>query len=118
MSVHIVAKQGRTCIFQVTLKDADGDNITIASGDKIRIKIGKLGETPQLDLVSGTNTVNGSSVTAANPTTVRLDQDDLDFTPGIYDIESGLVDASDSGSLLHADEGVFVLRDAQAGGVT
>jgi len=118
--MRIVHQIGRTCDRAFTITDAAGDNVVIASGDVVRIKIGRNGETPIIDLDSNSPTVNGSSCTAANPSTVRLHQDDLnrtDFKPGIYTIEVLVIDDSDSDIAKHAGNHVLVLEDTQQGSV-
>jgi len=119
MTVNITHYQGRTCEYDLTIADANGDAITLYAGDKVRLKIwrqqdGKL----LLDLASGSPTTNGSSLTAANPTRFKGVQNDINWTPGIYDLELLLVDASDSSRVRHADSGLFILHDTPAGGLT
>ena len=83
--------------------------------DIMRIKIGRLGEIPILDLDSVAPT-NSTTVQAANPSTVHLHQDEADlFDPGIYSIEAAIVDTSDGNSIRHADQGVFQLLPTQLG---
>lgn len=116
MSINITHYRNRTCEYDLTITDANGNTVVLYSGDKIRLKIwrqqdGKL----MLDLVSGTPTDNGSSVTAANPTRFKAAQDDVDWTPGIYDLEVLITDASDSDRVRHADSGLFTLNKTPGG---
>ena len=98
---------------QTVLATIDG------AADKVRVKVGRPGETPLLDIVSGTPLGGGSSVTATNPATVRFHQTDLAaLTPAIYEIAASIVDASDSGVIKHAYSGTFNLLDTQTGGVS
>lgn len=108
----------RTSAHQITITDGGGNNVVIRAGDAIRVKIGKTGRTPILDLTSDSNTPNGSSVSLANPSTLRLDQDDMTFEAGVYSIEVAVVDSNDSNVIKHAETGSFVLIDTPLGGVT
>jgi hypothetical protein len=110
MSISISHYQGRT--------DVSGAAVTLAAGDKVRAKLWREdATTPLLDLVSGTPTANGSSVTAANPTRLTVNQSDASWAPGIYSIEVAIVDAGDT-LIRHADSGVFVLHKSPGGEVT
>jgi len=99
------------------MADVNGDAVTIASGDAVRVKIGRNGETPILDLSSAAASANGSTLTAANPATLYLVQGDATATPGAYDLEAAVVDASES-KIKHAETGVFVLHETPLGGVS
>lgn len=118
MSLFMLMYRKRTCSRTVTITDANGDNVSINTGDQVRIKVGRAGQTPILDWTSKSNTSNGSSVSRANPSTVRFDQKDVDFSPGVYDIEASIVDNDDGSDIKHADEGVFVLKEPPTGDVT
>lgn len=114
----IVAYKNRALVKTLTLKDKDGDAITLGSGDVIRVKIGHAGSTPLLDLNSTTATSGGSSLTFANPTTMFLHQTDMNsLSPGRYDIEVSLVDHSQSDAIKMAEKGVFHLENTQTGSV-
>ncbi len=117
MAADVVAYKRRRCVFSVTLNDINGDPVVIDAGDIIRVKIGKEGSTPKLDLADDTPTANGSTVTHANPFTVTLDADDLGdtFEAGNWTIEYSLDDAQNEGELLVADVGNFILHDSQLG---
>lgn len=115
--MFLTAYRKRTCTVTVTVTQSDGSAVTFASGDVMRVKIGRAGHAPILDLDSANATSNGSSVSAANPTTLRLDQDDLDITPGVYDIEVAIVDDSDSDAIKHGELGVFNLLDVPLGDI-
>lgn len=117
MALFLTAHKRRTFSFQVTVLDSAGVASVFASGDVMRVKIGRNLAVPVLDLDSAAASANGSTVSAANPTTIRLDQDDIDITPGILDIEVGIVDDSDSDALKHAEKGVFNLVGTQAGDI-
>ena len=115
MSILINHYEKRTCAYDITIADANGDAITISAGDKIRLKIWSEDEaTPKLDIVSGTPAAGGSNVTAANPTRFTLYQADAVWTPRVYSIEVSVVDAGDT-FIRHADSGVFSLHKAPGG---
>ena len=116
MSILVTAYRKRTCSFTVTVSDAVGGAV-VFSDDVMRIKIGRSGETPLLDLDNVVASANGSTVSAANPTTVRLDQDDLDITPGILDFEVGLVDDQDSNAFKHSEKGVIAVHNTMTGDI-
>jgi len=116
MGLSFTHYRNRTARFLITVTDADGDNVVLASGDVVRVKIGRGNATPLLDLDSAAATANGSSLTAANPSTLLLVAEDSDLTPGIYDIEVAIVDASDgSGRIKHAESGTFIIHDTPGG---
>jgi hypothetical protein len=115
MSILINHYEKRTCAYDITINDGNGNAITLAVGDKIRLKIWSEDETtPKLDLVSGTPAAGGSNVSAANPTRFTLNQADAIWTPRIYSIEVSIVDAGDT-YIRHADSGVFCLHKAPGG---
>lgn len=116
MALDVIAHRGRRNVFQATLYDADGDAIVVDSGDIVRLKIGRPGETPVLDLADTAASANGSSISHGNPTEVVLAPADASlFNPGIWDMDWILDDAQSSGQLLTADVGRLILHDAQTG---
>ena len=116
MTISITHYKTRTCAYDITVADAAGAAVILSTSDKVRLKIWREDDTPLLDLVSGTPSDNGSSVTAANPTRFTLHQDDAAWTPGIYSIEVAIVDGGD-GLIRHADSGVFVLHKSPGGSI-
>lgn len=117
MSLFQNLRQRRSCEFDVTIYQADDTAVTLDSGDKVRVKIGRNLATPTLDIVSGTPTANGSSCTAANPTRIVLHEDDLDIAPGVYDWEIAVYDASQD-QIKHAEQGILSVLPTQRGGTT
>jgi len=117
MTISITHYQTRTCAYDITITDAGGDAVVLSGGDKVRLKIWREDDAPLLDLVSGTPSANGSSVTAANPTRFTLNQADADWTVGIYSIEVAIIDASDT-FIRHADSGVLVLHKTPGGEIS
>jgi hypothetical protein len=121
MAIFIVAYQQRTSRESITFKDASGGTATLAANDKVRIKIGRSGQTPLLDVVSGSNLSGGSYVTKANPAILELVGGDLApsiIQPGSYDIEACVVDSADSSRIKLAEQGVFTLIGTQGGGTS
>ena len=118
MSLFVTAYKKRTQTFTVTITDEDGDNVVLDAGDQVRIKIGRSGKTPIVDLVSPSANGNGTTVSRANPSTVRFGQADADlFKPGVYDIEAAIVDDDDNDAIKHADNGIFVMHRVPLGSV-
>ena len=112
----VVADRRRKSTHVITIGEADGDDVSVAANDVVRIKIGRAGDlTPLLDVESGTATDNGSICTAANPTELTLFGEDLIFPTGIYDIEVSIVDTSDANKMKKAERGIFVLRESVGG---
>lgn len=112
----VTARRGRHLRFSVTIRGSDNTAITFASGDVMRVKIGRVPNTPTLDLDSVAPSANGSSILGSNPTTVNIVADDVSLlTPGTYDMEVGFVDESDSERFKFAEQGLFVVHDTMAG---
>lgn len=121
MSIFIMAYQNRATTEEIDLLKANGDPITLAANDKVRVKIGRGQQLPLLDIVSGTNLGGGTSVTKANPAVLSLYPADLaaaNIPPGVYDIEAIVIDSADSDRAKIADEGVFVLSGTMLGAIT
>lgn len=118
MSVEIHHYRQRSCSYDITITDANGDAVVIATDDKVRVKIwNEHGATPLLDLVSTTPSSGGSRVTRANPARLTITQLDALWPPGVYTIEISVVDFSDQ-RIKHVDSGVFVLYQTPGGGIT
>ena len=118
--MRVIHQINRVCEKTYTITDADSNNVTIGAGDVVRVKIGRAGSTPILDLDSAAASANGSTVAAANPCNVYIAATDLNrtlFTPGVYDLEVGVVDDSDNDKFKFAGHHVFVLTDTQLGDV-
>ncbi len=122
MSLFITAYVNRTTKELITFngKDASGalTKPDLATGSKVRIKIGRAAGNPVKDIVSGMVLGSGTKVTAENPATLTIvGQDFADVTPGVYDIEAIVVDHADGDKAKLADEGIFVLQGTQGGSV-
>lgn len=117
--------KSRTCDYTITLTESDGSTaVNVAAGDVVRVKIGRVGSTPSLDIDSVGATASGSLVTVSvgsNICTLRIAQGDVaNMTPGAYDCEVALVDDSETGpadAIKSAESGVFFLHGTQGGDV-
>ena len=101
MAFEIKAHANRTQDFTIALFENDGSTtLTLAATDVVRVKIGRAGDTPLLDVDSIAATANGSVVTVdtLNPAsvTLRLAQADTLTLKGTYDIEVNVVDDSET----------------------
>mgnify|MGYP001600201667 CR=1 FL=1 len=94
--------------------EADGDDVVVANNDIVRIKIGRLGKSPILEIASDDPTDEGSTCTAANPTELTLMGADLPFQAGIYDIDATIFDTSEA-KAKKVENGVFILRESMLG---
>ena len=115
--LQIVADRLRKTEFSIGIGEADCDSVTLASNDNVRVKIGRVGDTPLLEIESDAATANGSSCTATNPTILVLAQDDMTFPAAIYDIEVAIVDVSED-AIKKAERGILIVRDSMGGPVT
>jgi hypothetical protein len=106
-----------TSQYRLTVNDIDGNLIPIDTTNITKLKVGRDNNTPILELASNASTPNGSSITNINPLTVVLDQDDLTFQAGIYDVELIVLDDATGKIATHIDHGIFVLGKTQLGGV-
>jgi hypothetical protein len=114
--------KNRTSVFSVPITEANGTTaVTLQENDVVRIKIGKVGDTPVLDLESSDNTENGSSLTftpLGNTVTVTLRQEDTNLlSVGAHDCEVGVVDASELDAFKHAESGVIFCHGTQGGNI-
>ena len=116
--LQIVADRLRQTEFEIGIGEADCDDVTLAANDNVRVKIGRTGDTPILDIQSAAPTAGGSSCTVANPTVLTLSAADMIFPAGIYDIEVAIVDVSQGSAIKKAERGILVVRDSMGGAVT
>lgn len=117
-SILITLFRNRVTRETLTLTDADGAAIEFEENDVMRLKIGRAGKTPLLDLDSKAASAGGSSMTEANPSTVVFSATDTgSLKPGTYAAEVSIVDNSDSGRIKHADTGICVVLETQGGDV-
>lgn len=117
MSTFILVEKSRGVRHEITMLDKDGDEIEVGALDTVRVKIGRRGSTPILDLDSAAASANGSTVSRANPTVVVLTPADTALlSPGVYDVETALYAAAD-GAIKHADHGVLSCAGVMAGDV-
>jgi hypothetical protein len=117
VGINITAYNGGRTTHEIEFTDADGEAVAIGSNN-VRIKIGRAGATPILDIRDGTDLGGGGNVTRANPAVLTLYRDDISASiikPGVYDIEAYIVDATDDNKIVHAESGVFKLIDGMRG---
>lgn len=117
----ILAHKGRKLVRDLTIKDADGESISPGANDVLRVKIGRRGAAPILDLDSAAPSANGSTITknvSGAKNRLEIDQDDMNLLePGIYTLEFGLVDNADAQALKHVDHQVFAVQGTMTGDV-
>lgn len=109
----LTAYRSHTSFYEITLLDANGDELSIDDTNVTRIKIGRDSHLPELDITSEAPTANGSTLTNDNPSVLRLDQDDLDFPAGVYDIEYLILDDVSGQLTTHVAHGIFILHETQ-----
>lgn len=107
----ILAQQNRGKTIDITIQDAAGGTIIPGVNDRVRVTIGRIGRTPELEVESGTPTVNGSSITTGAANRVRLDASDLDFDPGEYSFIVDYFDNADAQEYKTVERQVFQLED-------
>jgi hypothetical protein len=107
----ILAYKNRRLARDITILDADGITITPGSTDRVRISIGREGETALLTVDSQSPTANGSSLTKGAANRLILDADDLGFTPGTYTMLVDYYDADDGPEWKTVSRQCFVLEN-------
>ena len=104
VSFELHQPRGRTRDHEIKLYETNGTTgIVLASTDKVRVKIFRgNNQTPDLDLVDGTVTANGSTLTidqrtAPTTVTLRVAQADTASLPlGVYEVDVIVVDDSET----------------------
>lgn len=130
MSFQILSEKGRTVDFAILLFEDDGTtSVTLAATDVVRFKMGRRdGTKPDLDLLSGVVTANGSTVTVdqtgTSPTaqvTVRMAQaDTAGLIAGMYDANVLVVDNSETApanAIKHFESGTVMLQESLGGSI-
>lgn len=118
---QLIVGQNRTKEWTASIFEQDGVTpAVLVSGDYVRFKVSMGTGLPLLDLVSGTVTPNGStiSVESLSPASVQVkiaQGDTEDWVASVYDAELGIVDAVDSNYFKTAMIGTVVVV-ATAGG--
>lgn len=109
----------RTFECDITITNRAGAAVPIdtdGTPDNVRVKIGRSGNAPLLDIESngaGNSTITiKSQGTFPGEFTLRLHQNDIANTlyPGVFDIEVSLVDDSDGEVIKHAEMGTLVVH--------
>lgn len=100
----------------IDLLDNDGNLYTLPDESHLRLKIGKEGKVPNIDLEDTTSSPNGSYISKGNPMLVVLDQLDTRFAPGVYDLQISVLDDDDANEITLIARGHFVLYASVGGG--
>jgi len=112
----LIARRSRDCSWTITVYQTDDTLYRYVASDNIRVKIGREGSVPVLDFSSSAPSVNGSTVSAANPCTVDVRAADFDrLDRGIYEMEVAVVDDSDNDKVKHAQSHILTVLDTQTG---
>lgn len=111
----ITAKKGLGKTVILTVLDAAGVAITPGANDLLRVRIMRQGEAVAFEVVSGTDTAAGSSITKNSPSTgqntLRMDATDLGFDAGIYSFRFDYFDNADASEWKKVQDQVFSLED-------
>jgi hypothetical protein len=116
---------GRTKAFSVQIFQSDGITpVALQTGDYVRFKVSYGTGLPLLDLINGTPSSNGSSITiqsaigAAAEVLIELTQGDTaEWGPGTFDAEIGVVDGVDDGYFKTAMIGTITVIPVAGGAV-
>ncbi len=130
MSFNYIVEKRRTLdIKHLLFEDDESTSITLAETDVVRFKMGRRdGVKPDLDLVSGVATANGSTITIEQrgpspgaEVTVRFAQADTSgLVAGPYDAEIMVVDDSEiapADAVKSAEFGTVHLLETMGGSV-
>jgi len=119
----IYAFKNRGITRDITIKDIDGNTITLTASDKIRAVIGHMNKldtdfsTAEFSVDSDAATAAGSSFTKNHPSSginrLRIDASDLNFDPGTYTILVDMFDDSDSQEWKNVDRFIFYLEGTE-----
>ena len=117
-----VGRKKRKVTRDITMTDVDGDTVSPGANDVVRVKIGRTGQIPVLDLDSAAASNNGSTITKDTPSAgvnrLAVVEDDMDLlSVGVYTMEVSLVDNADSEAIKHVEHQVFVVQQVMLGDV-
>jgi hypothetical protein len=111
MSLNLIAYRNRKCVRTLTITESDGTNAVVEAVDDVICRIGRGGTV--LLTVSKTATDNGSSTTAANPSTLTLAAADITLKPGAYDMDLLVKDSSEANAEKAVERGVLTVLETQ-----
>lgn len=115
--MEILLYRRRQKELSITIYAPDDSVVPVNNDDVVRIKIGRAGAAPLLDLDSVAASANGSTVTKANPTSVTLAAADVTLLPpGTYEIEAAIYE-SDDGKIRGTRPGIVHIVDTMSGEV-
>jgi len=106
----ILCYKNRGISKDITIQDVNGIAITPGVHDKLRITIGREGQTAELTFTSDSPTADGSSITKGATNRLRLDAADLDFDPGVYCLTIDYYDNADAQEWKIVEKQTFVLE--------
>jgi len=112
----------RKLIRDIVLQDADGSTVVPGVNDVVRVKVGRIGQTPLLDLDSAAPSANGSTISKDTPSAgynrVEIVQKDMEtLSVGIYSFEVALVDNADAQAIKHVEHQILCVQGTQTGDV-
>lgn len=124
-SVLVSAYRNRTIDLFVSLYESDGSTpFVLGAGDNVRVKIGRGGDSPLLEIDRDPSPAGSKTTFAAgsNQVTMRIAQGDTSgLAPGSYDLEVVVVDDSEStpqDAAKHVQYGVFSLLQSLGGDIS
>jgi len=109
----VYAYKDREVVRDITILDANGDVVTPAANDEVKVSIVRNMGEPELEVSSTGPTEPGSTLTI-NGSTVRLRivAGDLQFDPGVYDFIADFMDSNDGDQWKNIERHVFVLENS------
>ncbi|HTI50343.1 MAG TPA: hypothetical protein VL475_05310 [Planctomycetaceae bacterium] len=124
MSFELFFQKGRTSSEVVTLYEANGNGLTLYSGDKVRFKVYRRdAATPVLDIdsvgaLSGGSLVTVDQIASAAQVTLKMCQGDTSgLTAGAYDAELTVVDSGDSNLIKTVETGLVHFLPSPGGDI-
>jgi len=116
----ILAHKKRKLVRDITVQNNAGSTVVMTTSDVVRIKVGKINQTPLLDLSSLAASANGSTISVNTPSSgynrVEISQLDMDtLSPGVYSFEVSVVDRDDGNAIKHVDHQIIVVQGTQLG---
>jgi hypothetical protein len=106
----ILGQQNRGMTRNIVITNVDRDTITPGANDFVRVRIGREGQTDVFTVTSGTPTAAGSRITTGATNVLRIDADDLGFSPGTYTLFVDFFDSADLDEWKEVDRQDFVLE--------
>ena len=92
----IMAPQSRGTTRTFQILDAAGNVITPGTNDRVRIRVGREGQSDRLTIVDNMPAAGGSNITKGATNTLALYAADVDFPAGVYTIFYEYYDNADA----------------------